>query len=63
MKVSNPVAIRKAFRFLVNKFGYKIVRDEESFHGTRPYGFTIDYVGNKRQVHLVYDYKENFFRF
>ena len=59
----NPVVIRKAFEFLVSEFGYKIVRDEESFHENRPYAFTIDYVRNKRQVHLVYDYKENFFYF
>ncbi len=59
----NPAVIRQAFKFLVSEFGYKIVRDEESFHENRPYAFTIDYVRNKRQVHLVYDYKENFFYF
>jgi hypothetical protein len=60
MKVSDPAAIRKAFRFLVKEFGYKITRDEELFHENRPYGFVIDYVRNKRQVHLTHDYKENF---
>jgi hypothetical protein len=59
----NPASIRQAFRFLVDEFGYKIMRDEESFHENRPYAFTIDYAGNKRQVHLVHDYKENFFYF
>jgi len=59
----NPAAIRQAFKFLVSDFGYKIVHDAESFHESRPYAFTIDYVRNKRQVHLVHDYKENFFYF
>ncbi len=59
----NPAGIRQAFEFLVSEFGYKIVRDEESFHENRPYAFTIDYVRNKRRVHLVHDYKENFFYF
>jgi hypothetical protein len=59
----NPAVIRQAFKFLVNEFGYSITRDEELFHDDHPYGFVIDYVGNKCIVHLSYDYKENFFYF
>jgi hypothetical protein len=58
-----PAVIRQAFIFLVNEFGYSIVRDEELSHENRPYVFVIDYVGNKRKVNLTYDYKENFFYF
>jgi len=63
MKVSNPAAIREAFRFLVDEFGYSISRDEEFFNEDRPYAFVIDYVGNRRRIHLNHDYKENFFYF
>ena len=55
-KYNNPDAIRKALRFLVKEFGYKIIRDEELFHENRSYGFVIDYLRYKRQVHLSYDY-------
>jgi hypothetical protein len=58
-----PTSIRQAFIFLVNEFGYSIVRDEELFHENRPYGFVVEYAGNKRKVNLNYDYKENFFYF
>lgn len=59
----NPVAIRDAFRFLVDKFGYSITRDEEMFHEDRPYAFVIEYAGNERKIHLSHDYRENFFYF
>ena len=60
---NNPTAIRKAFRFLIDEFGYSIIRDEELFHDQRRYGFVIEYVGNNRRVHLSHDYKEEFFYF
>jgi len=63
MKINEPTAIRKAFRFLVDEFGYSIIRDEELFHDDRPYAFVIEYIGNERRVDLTYDYKENFFYF
>jgi hypothetical protein len=59
----NPPAIREAFKFLVDEFGYSITRDEELFHDQRRYGFIIEYVGNERRVHLSHDYKEEFFDF
>jgi hypothetical protein len=59
----NPVAIRKTFKFLIDEFGYSVIRDEELFHDQRRYGFIIEYVGNGRRVHLSHDYKEEFFDF
>jgi hypothetical protein len=63
MTVRNPNAIRQAFQFLVDEFGYSITRDEELFHDDRAYTYVIEYVGNKREIHLCHDYKENFFYF
>lgn len=59
----NPTVIRDTFRFLVDEFGYTIVRDEELFHEDRPYAFEIEFAGNGRRVNLTYDYMENFFYF
>lgn len=59
----NPEAIRKAFQFLVDEYGYTVVRDEEFFHEDRPYAFMLEYTGNDRRVLLNHDYKENFFYF
>jgi hypothetical protein len=59
----NPEAIRKAFKFLVEEFGYSVILDKELFHGDRPYACWIEYAGNERRVILSHDYKENFFYF
>lgn len=59
----NPEAIRKAFQFLVDEYGYTVVRDEEFSHEDRPYAFMLEYTGNDRRVLLNHDYKENFFYF
>lgn len=59
----NPNAIREAFRFLVDEYGYSITRDNELSHDTRPYTFVIEYVGHDRRIHLSHDYRENFFYF
>jgi hypothetical protein len=59
----NPAAIRQAFKFLVDEFGYTIIRDEELFHADRRYAFVIEYSGNDRRIRLSHDYKENFFYF
>jgi hypothetical protein len=61
--INKPAAIRKAFQFLIDEFGYLITRDEELRHENRPYAFVIEYTGNKRKIHLCHDYKENFFYF
>jgi len=58
-----PSEIRGAFKFLVEEFGYRIERDEVLFHGSRPYGYVLEYTGNDRRVDLVHDYKEDFFYF
>jgi hypothetical protein len=58
-----PSEIREAFRFLIDEFGYRIERDEVLFHGRRPYGYVLEYSGNDRRVHLVHDYRDNFFDF
>jgi len=59
----NPGAIRKAFQFLVDEYGYTIRRDEELFHNEQPYAFVIEFVGNGRRVSLSHDYRDNFFDF
>ena len=59
----NPDAIRKAFKFLVDEFGYVVLRDEEVAHDDRPYAFLLEYSGNNRKILLHHDYKENFFYF
>jgi len=58
-----PNEIRQAFKFLIDEFGYRIERDEVSFHGSRPYGYVLEYTGNDRRVSLVHDYREDFFYF
>jgi len=58
-----PGEIREAFKFLIDEFGYRIQRDEVSFHDSRPYAYVLEYYGNDRRVDLVYDYKEEFFYF
>lgn len=62
-KKYNPEAIRLAFQFLVDEFGYTVSRDEELSHEGQPYAFEIEYVGNERRVSLIHDYRENFFYF
>lgn len=59
----NPDAIRSAFKFLIDEFGYTISHDEERLHSGRAYAFIIEYTGNERRIHLTHDYKENFFYF
>ncbi len=59
----NPDAIRAAFRFLVDEFGYSVARDEEPANNGRPYGFVIEYTGHDRRIHLYHDYKEMAFHF
>ena len=59
----NPTAIREAFRFLIDEFGYSVTRDEEVSNDGRPYAFVIEYSGNQRRVKLNHDYKEEFFYF
>jgi hypothetical protein len=59
----NPDSIRNAFKFLVDEFGYTVVRDEVATHHERPYAFLLGYSGNDRKILLHHDYKENFFYF
>jgi len=54
----NPQAIRDAFKFLVDEFGYIVTLDKET-----NYSFILDFVGNDRQVHLNHDYKDDTFYF
>jgi hypothetical protein len=57
-KISDPEAIRSAFRFLVDEFNYSVTHDKETNNG-----FVIEYAGNQRRVRLVHDYREIFFYF
>ena len=59
----NPESIRRAFQFLIDDFGYTILRDEELFHDSRPYAFVIEYIGNERRILLNHEYRDNFFDF
>jgi hypothetical protein len=58
----NPV-IREVFRFLHDEFQYDVIHDEELLWQGGAYAFVLEYQGNDRRVHLVYDYKENFLDF
>jgi hypothetical protein len=58
-----PDDIHKAFSFLERDLGYAVVRNEELLHDNRPYAYLLEYLGNDRRVHLLHDYRDNFFDF
>ena len=59
----DPQAIRDAFKFLVDEFGYQVSRDEGLFYDKGPSGFRIEYRGNNRRLDLYHDYKDDTFYF
>lgn len=63
MNKYDPSAIRTAFRFLVDEFGYTVAGDDEFSHDGRPYAFVIEYISAQRRVRLDYDCRDNFFYF
>src|SRR6266508_4197086 len=53
-----PLLLQQTFRFLVDQFGFAIVRQKAA-----PYGYVVEYARGQRRVILYYDYKEDFFYF